>query len=265
MLTIKPGKQREAICRWLSAPDPSSNHTRACRSRLADTGAWFLDSETFTRWRSQTSLIWLHGKPGCGKTVLSSTVIVEVQKTLPTDRTTMAYFYFDFNDINKQKPENMIRSLIEQLSGQSTKPLRRLESLFSFCNNGERQPNLESLIEVLKEIIECLDDTSIILDALDECSEREELFRIINEIQTWKPQRFCLLVTSRRLPDIEEALAPLTSSQDRICIQSKVVDADILAYINERLQNDQGLSRWRNKPQVQEEIRSVLMKKADGM
>jgi Cdc6-like AAA superfamily ATPase len=265
MLTIKLGKQREEIHRWLSAPDPSSNHTRACYSRLAATGAWFLRSEAFTRWRNQSSLIWLHGKAGCGKTVLSSTIITEIQKTLPTSKMAIAYFYFDFNNIDKQKPDNMIRSLIAQLSGQSTKPFRRLESLFSSCGNGERQPDMENLMEVLKDIIECLDETSIVLDALDECSEREELFKRISEVQTWKPQQFHLLVTSRRLPDIEEALAPLTNSQDRVCIQSKVVDADILAYVNERLQNDQRLSRWRNKPQVQEEIRSQLMEKADGM
>ena len=177
----------------------------------------------------------------------------------------MAYFYFDFNDIDKQKPDKMIRSLITQLSRQSTKPLRGLQSLFSSCNDGKRQPDSKSLMEVLKEIVDSLDDITIVFDALDECLEREDLFKRMEEIMQWKPRHLHMLLTSRRLTDIEESLDSLTNPQDRICIQSALVDADILVYIGERLQNDQKLKRWRRSPQVQSEIKTTLMKKADGM
>jgi hypothetical protein len=242
--STKNKTQREAIHRWLSAPDPSTNHNRACRSRQATTGSWFLESEAYTHWKEQSSLLWLHGKAGCGKTILSSTIITEVlQKHHLKSGVAVAYFYFDFNDLEKQNSDKMIRSLITQLSGQFTKKLKELELLFSSCNKGERQPDIGRLMTALKEIVEGFDETYIILDALDECSDRQELLDNVEEIQGWGLSQLHMLLTSRRLTDIEETLNLLTDSQNRICIQSALVDADILTYIHNRLQNDRLLKR----------------------
>ncbi|SLM40588.1 P-loop containing nucleoside triphosphate hydrolase, partial [Lasallia pustulata] len=260
--------EREKIHQWLSAgaPDPSTNQNRASRSRQAKTGLWFLKSETFTYWKASSALVWLHGKAGCGKTVLSSTIINTVlQEPQFKSEIAVAYFYFDFNDVEKQKSDKMIWSLITQLSRQSKKKLNKLEALFSFCNNGERQPDVEGLLIVLKEVVEGFDETYIVLDALDECSDREELLERMGEIQGWKLQQLRMLVTSRWLIDIKESLEPLTEPRGRICIQSSLVDADILTYVRGRLQNDRALKRWRGMPQVQEEIETTLKEKANGM
>ncbi|KAH0372123.1 purine and uridine phosphorylase, partial [Aureobasidium melanogenum] len=67
---------------WLSAPDPSTNYTNALEKRHPDTGLWFIDGEAFERWKGQpNSFLWLHGIPGCGKTVLSSTIIQHLKIT----------------------------------------------------------------------------------------------------------------------------------------------------------------------------------------
>ena len=159
----------------------------------------------------------------------------------------------------------MIQSLITQLSRQSKKKLNKLEALFSSCNNGGRQPDVERLLIVLKEVVEGFDEMYIVLDALDECSDREELLERIEEIQGWKLRQLHMLVTSRWLIDIKESLEPLTEPHGRICIQSALVNADILTYVHEKLQNDRYLKRWSSKPKVQEEIETTLMQKADGM
>jgi hypothetical protein len=53
---------QQKIHRWLSAPDPSSNHNDACRKRQATTGEWFINGEEFKLWKSGlNSFIWLHG------------------------------------------------------------------------------------------------------------------------------------------------------------------------------------------------------------
>ncbi|SLM39321.1 P-loop containing nucleoside triphosphate hydrolase [Lasallia pustulata] len=267
-LGIQLGTEREKIHRWLSAGalDPSINQNRASRSRQANTGLWFVKSETFTYWKASSALVWLHGKAGCGKTVLSSTIINAVlQEPQSKSEIAVAYFYFDFNDVEKQKSDKMIRSLITQLSRQSKKKLNKLEALFSFCDNGERQPDVEGLLRVLKEVLEGFDETYIVLDALDECTDRKELLERMGEIQGWKLRQLRMLVTSRWLIDIKESLEPLTESRGRICIQSSLVDADILTYVRGRLQNDRDLKRWRGMPQVQEEIETTLKEKANGM
>ncbi|KAA6409051.1 MAG: vegetative incompatibility het-e-1 [Lasallia pustulata] len=267
-LGMQLGMEREKIHQWLSAGalDPSTNQNRASRSRQANTGSWFLESETFTYWKASSALVWLYGKAGCGKTVLSSTIIDAVlQEPQSKSEIAVAYFYFDFNDVEKQKSDKMIRSLITQLSRQSKKKLNKLEALFASCNNGGRQPDVEGLLTVLKEVVEGFDETYIVLDALDECSDREELLECIEEIQGWKLRQFHMLVTSRWLIDIKESLEPLTEPRGRICIQSALVNADIRTYVHEKLQNDRCLKRWSSKPEVQEEIETALMQKADGM
>ena len=177
----------------------------------------------------------------------------------------VAYFYFDFNELEKQKSDVMIRSLVTQLSEQSTKELKELKHLFSFCNNGQRQPDTKSLLTVLKDILKGFNEAYVIIDALDECLDRQQLLESVEEIQKWRLPQLHMLLTSRQLPDIQEVLELWTSSQDRILIQSALVDADILIYVHETLQNDRELKRWRNKPQVQEEIKATMMEKADGM
>ena len=50
------------ILRWLSALDPSSSHNSARKKQQETTGAWFLDSPQYAKWKtSQKSFLWLHG------------------------------------------------------------------------------------------------------------------------------------------------------------------------------------------------------------
>lgn len=206
--------------------------------------------------------LWLHGIPGCGKTVLTSTIIDDVTHhchLIPA--LTVVYFYFDFNDIEKQQYEKMIRSLIKQLSVQCASTPKALESLFSSCMNGERQPRISELLTTLQQMVQEFDGVFIILDALDECKDRQGLLDSIKEIAGWKLGKLHIAVTSRREQDIEETLEPLVTSQ--IHIQNALVDADIHIHLRERLQNDPKLKVW--PPKVQKEIEETLMDGAHGM
>ena len=263
----KAAISRQAIFRWLSAPDPSPNHHRACSSKTTNTGSWFIQSEMLIRWkRTPNSILWLHGKAGCSKTVLTSTAITEASLDVQSRTTAaLAYFYFDFTDTLKQKSDNMVRSLLVQLSAKPLRKVRELEALFSESNEGSQQPPTGKLLITLKEVMEVFDDIYIFIDALDECMGCRELLNIMTEVHSWGLTSLHILLTSRRIPEIENRLVPLTCPEDRINIQSALVDADIHLYISERLKSDQDLRRWRNHPAVQEEIKVMLMKKADGM
>jgi hypothetical protein len=64
--TLRPilsGNQlRESIHRWLSPPDPSTNHNIACRTHHKKTATWFFQGSIFKEWKSTGSLLWIHGK-----------------------------------------------------------------------------------------------------------------------------------------------------------------------------------------------------------
>ena len=89
-----------------------------------------------------------------------------------------------------------------------------------------------------------LGDIYIILDALDECEDRHELLTNLEQIVSWEDVSLHMLVTSRREIDIDEALTPLSSSRNRIRIQSTLVNTDIRTYVHDRLQVDRKLKRW---------------------
>ena len=264
---LQVGKNHKKIHRWLSAPDPSSNYNKALRIRHAFTGDWFLKTDTFEDWLSKPGhLVWLHGIPGCGKTILSATIIQRTEDYCQSrSGSVLLYFYFDFNDTEKQLHEKMIRSLIVQLSSQSTRIPHTLESLYESSKNGERQPRYDLLLATLHQMMTYFEETYLVLDALDECLERQELLFCIDELTHWKDANLHILTTSRKEKDIEESIAPFCDECGKICIQSGLVNDDIRMYVHGRLNTDRGLKRWQDKPNIQLEIENTLMDRADGM
>ncbi|KAF1939184.1 hypothetical protein EJ02DRAFT_504930 [Clathrospora elynae] len=255
------------IREWLSAPDPSMNYQKALKQRQDDTGLWFLESDQYAEWRTDaTSFFWLHGIPGCGKTILSSTILQNVLQHCNSDPgKVVAYFFFDFNDIQKQNPELMVRSLICQLSQQCVRIPTSLDTLFSSCENGQRQPSLHALLEALQQMMQEFPHIYIVLDALDECSGRAELMDILETMSTWQLQNLHTLLTSRRERDIESSLETFIRQQDFVCLQSELVDRDIHKYVQQRLSDDKQLSRWGRDPAIRQDIEAALMEGAQGM
>jgi hypothetical protein len=62
-LPIPSGNQlRDSVHKWLSPPDPSTNHNIACGTRHKKMASWFFEGSIFQDWKSTSSLLWVHGK-----------------------------------------------------------------------------------------------------------------------------------------------------------------------------------------------------------
>lgn len=159
---------------WLSPPDPLTNFNNALKRRHGTSGQWFLQSTAYTAWeKDRSSFLWLNGIPGCGKTVLSSTVVKNLEES-KAHYGSLLYFYFDFSDTQKQSLENLVRSLIEQLYCKKENVRKDLDLLYSSCDKGRRRPNIESLCATLHNMIQQAGEVWMVLDALDECQTRKE-------------------------------------------------------------------------------------------
>ena len=133
--------------------------------------------------------------------------------------------------------------------------------MYQKCGNGGQQPAEEVIRSLLKDLIAGKVHKYIMLDALDECTDREDLLTVLYDLVISKPQGFRILATSRRERDIEDRFIGI--ADHNISIQSAVVDEDIRVYVRSRLATDTKLKKW--PPSVQEEIITVITNKASGM
>ncbi|KAL8965719.1 MAG: hypothetical protein Q9183_003717 [Haloplaca sp. 2 TL-2023] len=258
---------QERISQWLSAPDPSVNHSEAMNKQKTATCRWFIESEKYSSWKIEpNSSMWIHGGPGRGKTMLSSYIIDDLGSSCRQDLTeAMAYFYFNFNDGAKQSGGAMLRSFVKQLSQQNTVAMQKLEGVYKLHHSGESQPTDDALLLLLHDMGTLYSAVYIVLDALDESEQWPKLDTLIRQMRSWDLKQIHFLAVSRREANIYETLNELVSPQYIIEMHSEAVGNDIRAYVENRISGDSNLSRWSRRPEVRQEVEEHLLTKADGM
>lgn len=251
---------------WLSPPDPSTNRNAAKDKRQEGTGDWFVTSTAFLEWKSGLRRhLWLHGLAGCGKTVLTSTILDHLHDAQP-DSCVCLNFFFDFRDKDKQYLDSLLRSLAFQLYSQCADARKDLDTLFTLCDDGQKQPATVSLSRTVHGMMHYPKKLRIILDALDECLTRGELLNWMKALADPDLTHVHVVATSRREEELESSLSGWIQNENRIPIDRYSVNEDIRSYVKARLQKSEDFQRrWASKPSVLEEIESAIGEKADGM
>lgn len=259
-------KHMKDLNEWLLPPNPSVNHNKAVQQRHQGSGEWLLRRSDYATWKANPgSFLWLQGISGCGKTVLSSSVIEDLKSDVGCQDP--LYFYFDFSDTNKQSLDKALRSLIMQLYRQThyEKVREPLDQLYTALVDGMDQPDLASLSKTFQSMIQEGNSVCMILDALDECQPRNDLLQWIRDIVVSLRMKLHILVTSRPEQDIESDITRWADKENIIPVQSSLIMGDIQAYIFSRVREHPGLNRWKSRPDIQQEIANTLTNQADGM
>ena len=185
----------------------------------------------------------------------------------------IAYFYFDFRDINKQHWRDLVPSILTQLSTQSSPRCDILSRLYSDHNDGAQHPNDDALKVCLKEMLTVRDGHPIylIMDALDECpdtsevpSPRNRILQLLEELDELQVPNLRICVTSRPEFDIRDFLEPLTSRRVSLHDQSGQKQ-DIADYVRSVVysRSERYMRRW--KDEDKEFVIKTLSERADGM
>jgi len=182
----------------------------------------------------------------------------------------MAYFYFDFRDVDKQNLRNLLSYLLIRFSTRSTRSYDIISELYSKHDNGARKPSDRDMAECFKKMLrfEKQQHTYIILDALDECptssipSRREEVLKFVDELVHLYLPDLHICVTSRPEHDIQVVLEPLTRRPVSLHDETGQQE-DIANYVAFFVDSNRRMRQWREEDRAL--VIKTLSEKADGM
>ncbi|KAI0258923.1 hypothetical protein BC834DRAFT_669981 [Gloeopeniophorella convolvens] len=267
---IERDKLYRECTKYLSPPDPSSNHAakrKQCHEGSID---WFIHGNAFGEWKALGgSFLWLHGKPGSGKSVLCSAMIDHCVRHLRrTGLGTVAYFYSDFNDPAKQNLDGIIRSILIQLCEQSDS-YSAIFSHFHSENKGH-PPSTDALGRCLKKMLALPNEAAkyIFVDALDECPDsgllppRGEILSFMKDIIDSRFPDVHICITSRPEGDIRQVLERPASF--RISLEEEIgQEHAIVDYVESSVESHPKMRKW-NKA-IKDLVIDTLKRNAQGM
>jgi hypothetical protein len=183
----------------------------------------------------------------------------------------LAYFFFDFRDEEKQDVRNLLTSLLIQLSA-NLDPCRKIISrLYWAHGEGALRPSIDALTDCLHDMlfVAAQRPLYVIIDAIDECpnisgvpSPREVLLDLLEGLVELRIPNLRICITSRPEFDIRSVLRPLAYSTISLHDEGGQ-KKDILHYVIAVINSDSRMRRWRDKDQNL--VVEVLTERADGM
>lgn len=196
----------------------SSSHYHAKNShpaRIDGTCEWFTSHPRFQLWRDSetSSLLWVTGEPGCGKSVLSRYLADEVLRNL-----SLCYFFFKAEVKGQDMAEDALCCILRQLLEQ--RPQLLSDRIFQLLEDDTDRvrTSIRRLWRILALAASRNTASQIvcILDGLNECQEesRQLLVETLNSFfaEAHTTPRLKVLITSRTLSHSERRLYKPTST-----------------------------------------------------
>jgi Cdc6-like AAA superfamily ATPase len=235
---------------------------------VENSGQWLLKKSSFRQWRDEScsSVLWLHGIPGSGKTKLTSMVISEAKKS-----NHVAYFYADRNPVEPERSEcdQILRSLLRQLACPSHGGPILAPVLSKYKDALEDLEEISDVIWPFDDAVEALialcnlyPAVVFIIDASDEVNPMNRLvlldglLRIMEESDTLVK----IFISSRENMDVFERL----ESKPNVRIGAKDNAEDIAKFVQRQLKVA-NLLQGKLPASLKQKIPEVLIEGAQGM
>ncbi len=264
---LRSGQEHQAILDWLTSIDYASLQNDYLTRRQPGTGQWLLDSAKYQTWvlTSQQTL-FCPGIPGAGKTILTSIIIDHLSKKFQDDaKIGIAYIYFNYKqnvdkqNIDKENVNNLLSSLLKQLSQKLASLPGSVKALYRQHRNGQTRPSINELSKTLGSVAAMYSRVFIIVDALDECQTSNGCrASFLSEI--FNLQAECganIFATSRFIPEVIEKFARKPS------LEIRASNEDVRKYLDIRISQEG--SRILQRPDMQGKIITEIVKAVDGM
>lgn len=203
--------------------------------RVDGTGDWLVEHPDFVPWRESatSTLLWINGKSGSGKSHLAARVINRLNPRQGSESATaLAYVYCSSTQsATPIKFHNILGSLLGQLYEQLS-PLDDINPMGSRADSGSREsPQRAEMKEWINMACAKHRSCFIIIDGLDECSHFEDLCAFIAALTESIDSFLSVKVLVFSRPNYAVIDRP-RSSFPQIQVDRGGNDQDIKAYIS---------------------------------
>lgn len=280
---------RSAVMDWLSKEPHHAYHQAQIKKVLAGTGQWLLRDSAYLDWQrsSSSSLLWLHGSMGSGKSCLTS--VIHSMLLCMTDANQSAivvnqllqrhsvgidprphYYYCMRDPLQKTRADHtyILGSIARQMCCTDAHGvlLPAAIEMYTRCNEqASAMPTSEESVDLIIRMTEARPVTYIVLDALDECDQetRGELLLALQKIVDRASALVKVFVSSRDDADIVAHF----SIRPHIRVEIAKTQDDIQLFIEKRVDESAQRAILRGKATINLilEIKEALKAGAGGM
>ncbi|KAJ7578114.1 hypothetical protein C8J56DRAFT_869025, partial [Mycena floridula] len=258
-IEASPDAQNRAFEDWISTLDFEQIQRDTLSKQVSGTCSWFIEEARFQSWvNGEIKFLWCPGNPGVGKTILASSIIDHLQRSVMRMNIGVVYLYCDYAQRTNQTTTELLGSILKQLVHNQRAISKQLISLHEASRN--TRPSLSDLQRALEAQVAVYSSVYIVVDALDECSDIDATRETFMDALQSLPATVHLLVTSRDIFSIAQQFL----GKPRIEVRAR--DEDLRTYIKGRLVSESRIARLlKGDAEFQEEIISQVISKAAGM
>lgn len=246
--------------KWLRPPNVKETHEFQVRAKLDGTCSWILVNNTFLDWKASPAtdpgdrLLCISGIPGCGKSVLASSLV----QAFDCECTTPIMFFFSSIDTTRQTINHLIRSMIWQLTEQSSDD-KHINDLHETMTKG--QPTTLDLLNILHHLIASSSSKiCCIVDGIDECSgSGDAILALVRDLLT-KHSHFKVILLGQPL-----AFPSKAQLQDFRARLIEIQPSDVQKDIEKLIRTEIDSCKLTRLPVVHDKILDALQTNSDGM
>ncbi|OCK76186.1 hypothetical protein K432DRAFT_437179 [Lepidopterella palustris CBS 459.81] len=267
--------ETERSCMVLFNASDVADYKAELPRRVEGTCRWILEHPNYVSWGSEeeTTLLWITGDSGCGKTILSAYLMEYLGTAQTTQPNALVCCFFCDDKIATQRDANAIlRSIIYQILRCRLKLIRHVKAAFEI--QGSHLVNsFETLWNIFIAIIsdQKSGPVNIIVDAIDECEKTTRnrfLDAVTNLVHKAKaadvslPNCIKFIITSR--PDLSHSYNFNYIWKNRLPIEESKdwISNDVRLFIARRI--DEIAKRSGCRPSTKEILEQKLYSKADN-
>jgi Cdc6-like AAA superfamily ATPase len=162
---------RQTVLDWLTPVDYAAQQIDFLSRRQTGTGLWLLDSAEYQTWlKTNKQTLFCPGIPGAGKTIITAIVIDDLATRFQNDSSIgIAYLYCNFRRKDEQRAQDLLASLLKQLSQERSSLLDSVKALYDQYRDKRTQLSFEEISRALYSVATTYLRVFIIVDALNEC------------------------------------------------------------------------------------------------